>query len=302
MASNFKLIYSPKYQVDIGSHVFPTEKYRLIYNRLLKDGLFKEEDFILPEACKEEALLLVHTKEYVKKLFKGNLSVFEILTLELPLSKELVEASRICADGTIQCCRYAVKDGVSIHIGGGFHHAFTDHGEGFCVFNDIAIGIRKAQRQRLVKKALIIDCDLHHGNGTASIFAKDTSVFTFSIHQQNNYPAIKPASDVDVGLDDDTGDEEYLGRLKEHTPDIIRKFAPDIVLYVAGADPYKDDQLGALSLTIDGLRARDEFVFKICKSNSIPVAAVLAGGYARDIEDTVLIHYNTIKTAKEIWG
>lgn len=302
MSSPFKLIYSPKYQLDLGSHVFPTNKYPLVYKRLLKEAIFKEDDFIFPEAAQEEDLLLVHTKDYVRKLLEGKLSAYDIMRLELPYSQELVLSSRICVDGTIQSCRYALRDGVSIHIGGGFHHAFPDHGEGFCVFNDIAIGIKKVQGQGLMKRALVIDCDLHQGNGTAFIFAKDNSVFTFSIHQENNYPGIKPPSDIDVGLFDGAGDVEYLKSLNEHIPGTIDEFKPDFVLYVAGADPYRDDQLGGLSLTMKGLKARDELIFNLCRSNNISVAAVLAGGYAIDVQDTVTIHCNMIKTAKELWG
>ena len=302
MSSAFKLIYSPKYCVSIGNHVFPTNKYILVYNRLFKEGIFKEEDFILPEPAKKDDLLLVHTRDYITKLFEASLSASDIALLELPYSKELVEASLICVEGTIQSCRWAVKDGISLHIGGGFHHAFPDHGEGFCVFNDIAIGIRKVQKDNLIKRALVVDCDLHHGNGTAFIFAKDKSVFTFSIHQENNYPLIKPPSNIDVGLDDGAGDEEYLEKLNQHIPGIIKEFKPDLVLYVAGADPYRNDQLGGLSLTMEGLRKRDEFVLSLCKSNNIAVAVVLAGGYAIDIQDTVTIHYNTIEAAKKLWG
>lgn len=302
MSSPFKLVYSPQYQVDIGSHVFPTNKYFLIYNRLLEEGIFSKKDFIFPEPAKEEDLLLVHTDDYVSKLLEGKLSTNDIMRLELPFSQELVSGSRICVEGTIQSCRLAVKDGAGIHIGGGFHHAYPDHGEGFCVFNDIAIGIRKVQQEALIERALVVDCDLHQGNGTAFIFAKDNSVFTFSIHQENNYPAQKPPSDMDIGLADGAGDEEYLKNLNEHIPGIIEEFKPELVFYVAGADPYQNDQLGGLSLTQKGLRLRDELILNLCRSNNIPLAAALAGGYAIDVEDTVTIHCNMIKTAKEVWG
>lgn len=302
MSSPFKLIYSPQYQLDLGNHIFPANKYLLIYNRLLKEGLFKEEDFIFPEPASEKDLLLVHTRDYLRKLLEAKLSAYDIMLLELPYSERLVLSSRICVGGTIQTCRCALRDGVGIHIGGGFHHAYPDHGEGFCVFNDIAIGIRRLQQEGLIKKALIVDCDLHQGNGTAFIFAEDSNVFTFSIHQESNYPAIKPPGDIDVGLLDGAGDEEYLGKLGECIPKIIKEFKPEFLFYVAGADPYQDDQLGGLSLTMEGLKARDEFIFNLCRTNSIPVAAALAGGYAADVEDTVTIHYNMIKTAKEVWG
>jgi len=292
-----KIIYSPKYQVNIGDHVFPTNKYLLIYNRLLNEGLLTERDIIFPRSAPRDDILLVHTEDYTRKLFEGKLSIFDIMKLELPYSEALVEASRICVEGTIESCRYAVKEGVSVHIGGGFHHAFSDHGEGFCVFNDIAIGIRRLQRDGLISKALVVDCDLHQGNGTAAIFADDKSVFTFSMHQENNYPGIKPPSRLDIGLLDGTGDDEYLQALDNNIPRIIENFAPDFVLYVAGADPYEKDQLGGLALTIEGLERRDRAIFELCKKHKVPVSAVLAGGYAIDIEDTVTIHYNMIKAA-----
>jgi len=299
---NTKLIYSEKYKVDIGAHVFPTEKYRLIKKRLIEERLFKEEDFVPPPMPEEGDILLVHTEGYLNKLKKGKLSMMEILTMELPYSPELVEASLLCVGGTIQACRNAVESGLGIHIGGGFHHAFPAHGEGFCVLNDIACGIRHLQHTKKIKKALIVDCDLHHGNGSAYIFRKDKDVFTFSIHQENNYPAIKPPSDLDIGLADGAGDEEYLEKLRMNVPEIIDSFQPELILFVAGADPYKEDQLGGLSLTMDGLRRRDELVIGWAKGSNIPLCIVLAGGYAYKVSDTVEIHCNTIRTGVNIFG
>lgn len=299
MKSLQKLIYSDKYLVDIGAHVFPTQKYKLIYERLKREGIFDDKNFIKPKPASDEEILLVHSKDYLKKLENGSLSEDEILKLELPFSKELVEASLICAKGSILTCEYAMEDGACVHLGGGFHHAFPDHGEGFCVFNDIAIGIRSVQKIGLVKKALVIDCDLHQGNGTAFIFSNDKSVFTFSIHQYNNYPTIKPPGDMDINLEDGCGEGEYLAHLKYNLPKIIADFSPGLIVYVAGADPYEKDQLGGLSLTMEGLRQRDRVIFDLAMSSSIPVAAVLAGGYAIDLEDTVQIHYNMIMELKE---
>ncbi|MDH5744773.1 MAG: histone deacetylase, partial [Candidatus Aminicenantes bacterium] len=222
-----KLIYSEKYRVDIGAHVFPTEKYGLIKKRLIKQGLFKEDDFLSPPMPDEKDVLSVHTEEYLNKLKKGKLSMMEILTMELPYSQELVEASLLCVGGTIEACDNAIESGLGIHIGGGFHHAFPDHGEGFCVLNDIACGVKHLQGAQKIVKALIVDCDLHQGNGTAYIFREDRSVFTFSIHQENNYPAIKPPSDLDIGLADGASDEEYLQNLKENIPKIIDSFQPE---------------------------------------------------------------------------
>jgi acetoin utilization deacetylase AcuC-like enzyme len=297
-----KLIYSEKYRVDIGAHVFPTEKYALIKKRLIKQGMFKEDDFLSPPMPDEKDVLSVHNEEYLNKLKKGKLSMIEILTMELPYSQELVEASLLCVGGTIQACKNAIENGLGIHIGGGFHHAFPDHGEGFCVLNDIACGIKYLQRTEKIVKALIVDCDLHQGNGTAYIFREDRSVFTFSIHQENNYPAIKPPSDLDIGLADGVSDEEYLEKLKENIPKIIDSFQPELVLFVAGADPYEKDQIGGLSLTMEGLKKRDELVIGWAKDANIPLCIVLAGGYAFEVNDTVTIHCNTIKTAINLFS
>lgn len=294
-----RIVHSKKYQLDIGLHVFPTEKYRLIYEKLLKEG-YSPQDFVSPNVASDEDILLVHTKEYVDKLKSGMLSPLEILTMEVPYSKALVEASWICVGGTILSSQVALEDGVGLHIGGGFHHAFPDHGEGFCVLNDIAVAIRRLKKDGMITKALVIDCDLHHGNGTASIFAGDKDVFTFSIHQEHNYPAIKPPSNLDIGLEDGTGDDEYLGHLKRDIPKIIDEFRPEFIVYVAGADPYEHDQLGGLALTINGLKERDRLVFDLARENKIPIACVLAGGYAVDVKDTVEIHANTIKIGSGI--
>ncbi len=292
-----EIIYSKDYNVDIGSHVFPTEKYRLIKQKLIKEAGLKESGFLTPKPAQDEDILLVHTKEYLNKLKKGKLSQMEVMRLELPYSKELVDASYICVGGTIEACKLALKNKVAIHIGGGFHHAFPDHGEGFCVLNDVAIGVRRLIKDKDISKALVIDCDLHQGNGTAAIFGDDESVYTFSIHQENNYPFIKPRSNLDIALKDRTKDAEYLAHLEKHIPKIISSFKPEFILYVAGADPYKDDQIGNLGLTIDGLKKRDKYVFQIAKNYHIPIAVTLAGGYAFRKEDTVQIHYNTILSA-----
>jgi len=230
-------------------------------------------------------------------LKEGTLSDDEIRIMELPYSAEIVRASIICCGGTILAGRIALEDGIGIHLGGGFHHAFADHGEGFCVLNDIAVAIRVLKREGLVRRAIVVDCDLHQGNGTASIFAKDPDTFTFSIHQEDTYPFIKPASSLDIGLPDGAGDEEYLGALSKALSRSIPAFKPDFLLYVAGADPYRDDRLGGLSLSKEGLRVRDELVFGLAAGAGIPVAVVLAGGYAFRVEDTVGIHCNTVAAA-----
>jgi len=294
------IVYSEEYYVDIGSHVFPTIKYKLVSERLITEGLMSEAGFRAPEMAKDRDVLLAHTPAYLTKLKEGKLSKEEILTLELPYSKSLVRSSLLCCGGTILACRHAIESGVGLHLGGGFHHAFSDHGEGFCVLNDIAIGIKRVIQDKFIKKAMVIDCDLHQGNGTASIFKNDKNVFTFSIHQEHNYPFFKPKSSMDIGLPDRTKDDAYLKHLESSIPKAISSFKPDLIVYVAGADPYKGDQIGGLSLTMEGLKKRDEFVFGMAKNYSIPIAVVLAGGYAYKQKDTVQIHFNTILTGLKL--
>lgn len=297
MPEKIRLVYSKDYAVDIGQHVFPTSKYKLIKDQIIRDPSLKERvDFVAPRKAREEDILLAHDKSYIYKLKTGTLSREEIIRTELPYSKQLVDASMFCCGGTILATEIALKDMLGLHIGGGFHHAFPDHGEGFCILNDIAVAVKRLIKYGPIKRALVVDCDLHHGNGTAAIFANDKSVFTFSIHQENNYPFLKPPSRLDIGLVDGAGDSEYLYALSENIPSIIRVFRPEFIMYVAGADPYREDQLGGLKLTKDGLKERDEFIFKQAKASSIPIAVVLAGGYAFHESDTVDIHCNTIKS------
>jgi len=295
-----KFFYSDKYAVNLGGHVFPTLKYPGIKKKLIEKKLAKGNDFIDPGFAPEEDILLVHTKEYLEKIKNGKLNIQEIYQLEVPYSPGLRDASLICVQGTILAGFEALNSGLGIHIGGGFHHAFPDHGEGFCVFNDIAVGICKLLKEKKISKAMTIDCDLHQGNGTAYIFKNESRVFTFSIHQENNYPAVKPPSNLDIGVEDGCDDETYLRRLEENIPRILDDFKPELIVYVAGADPYQEDQLGGLSLTKEGLKKRDEFVFSECKKQKIPVVVVLAGGYAYKLEDTVEIHTNTIETGLKI--
>ncbi len=303
MPQTAHLVYSKDYAVDIGNHVFPTSKYKLIKERLSGDPTIKARiDFITPGPASDEEILLVHEREYLYKLKHGTLNAEEILKLELPYSKEVVKASILCCGGTILASRIAIRGRLGIHIGGGFHHAFPDHGEGFCVLNDIAVAIRVVMKERLIKRAMVIDCDLHQGNGTAAIFKDDEHVFTFSIHQENNYPYFKPPSNLDIGLRDMAPDKEYLGALYDKIPKIVSDFKPDFLMYVAGADPFKNDQIGGLALTTEGLRKRDEFIYKQAINYSIPIAVVLAGGYALRHEDTVDIHYNTIVAGIQLFS
>jgi len=222
----------------------------------------------------------------------------ELLRLEIPYSKEMVDAVWLATGGTILAARNALRDRIGFNIGGGFHHAFADHGEGFCPINDVAIAIRALRHVGKIERALVVDCDVHHGNGTAAIFAGDRSVLTLSLHQFNNYPAEKPPSTIDIHLRDGVDDEEYLNRLRGALK-VVMGFAPNIVFYLAGADPYAEDQLGGLSLTMEGLERRDRLVFETALAASVPVAVVLAGGYARDTDHTVRIHRNTARVAAE---
>jgi acetoin utilization deacetylase AcuC-like enzyme len=291
------VVHSDGYFADIGLHVFPMRKFRLIREEIVRRGLLADSDLLAPEPATVEQVLRVHDRAYVDKLEQGRLSVLEESLLELPYSKQLVDASFLCAGGSILAAREAHTRGVGINLGGGFHHAFPDHGEGFCVFNDVAIAIRALQHEGRIRRAAVIDLDVHQGNGTAAIFREDPSVFTFSMHDQENYPSIKPPSDLDVGLDKGTGGVEYLALLERHVPAILDRHRPDLVAYVAGADPFEQDQLGGLKLTREDLRRRDRVVFEASASREIPVAAFLAGGYAMRLEDTVSIHADMVEGA-----
>jgi acetoin utilization deacetylase AcuC-like enzyme len=326
----FKLVYSDDYYLPIGAHVFPAEKYRRVRDRLLEIGVAQSEDFLSPEPASDRDILLVHTPQYVQKLKTAALSPREELELEIPYSGELVDAFWLAAGGSILAAEHALKDGVAINIGGGFHHAFPDHGEGFCMIHDVAVAIRRMQHDGKIRTAMTVDCDVHHGNGTAAIFAgvhlpsdplpssipatlnpagpakihnaHSGDVFTISLHQENNYPLVKPPSSIDIDLPDGVGDDEYLGWLDNAVSSGLRQFQPDLMCYIAGADPYCEDQLGGLALTIEGLKKRDELVFRIAKARRIPVMVTFAGGYARNVEDTVTIHTDTIIAAKEVFA
>lgn len=325
----FKLIYSPDYYLPIGQHVFPGEKYRRVHDHLLETGVAEPADFLLPQPASDQDILLVHRPEYVNKLKTGTLSHREELQLEIPYSQELVKAFWLAAGGSILAAEYALKDGVAVNIGGGFHHAFPDHGEGFCMINDVAVAIRRMQRDGKISTAMTVDCDVHHGNGTAAIFAGTRTaseplpsagsstlppanpakmrgvhageVFTISLHQENNYPVYKPPSSIDVDLPDGIEDEDYLAWLDNALSSGLRQFTPELICYIAGADPYREDQLGGLSISKEGLKKRDELVFRVAKTAHIPVMITYAGGYARRVEDTVAIHCNSVIAAKEVF-
>lgn len=296
-------IYSDKYYLEWPGHIFPCEKFRLLYEKLIREQVARKEDFLEPPPAKEEELRLVHPPEYLDRLRKitrePNLGLLEF---EVPVSERVIEAFYQATGGTILASRLALQEKTGVmNLSGGFHHAFGEHGEGFCLLNDLAIAVRVMQKEKRIKRAMVIDCDLHQGNGTAHIFQEEPDVFTFSIHQENNYP-LKQKSDLDIGLPDFTGDAEYLGCLKQHIPEIIQEHKPELIIYQAGADPYEQDQLGALKLTKKGLRQRDEFIINSAYKAGIPIAVTPGGGYALHIEDLIDIHYQTARVVKDIWS
>ena len=296
----FKLVYHERYDLNLGPHVFPSQKFRLIHEMLLREGIAIPQDFLRPNPATDEDILRVHTPDWVRKLKTGTLTASEVMLLEVPYSPELVEALWLAAGGSIFAGQSALRDGFGSNLSGGFHHAYPEHGEGFCAIHDVAVAIRKLQADGAVKKAMVVDTDVHHGNGTAAIFRNDPTVFTISIHQENNYPARKPPSSIDLNMDDRVGDDEYLGALIPAVQKALDEFQPEILFYVGGADPYCEDQLGGLSLTKKGLKERDRQVFEEARRRRIPVATTLAGGYAHRVEDTVRIHVNTILAAQEV--
>ncbi len=325
----FKLVYSEKYFLPIGEHVFRADKYRLIRERLFALGLVDDSDFIAPQPASESDVMLVHSPHYVNKLMEGSLSAREELQMEIPYSPQVVDTFLIHTGGSILAAEFALQDGVCVNIGGGFHHAYPDHGEGFCMLHDFAVAIRSLQKRKLIQRAMTVDCDVHQGNGTAAIFGSARSqpsdlpsghhasvfglvggkmsygnskdVFTISLHQENNYPMVKPPSSIDVNLPDGCDDASYLAWLDNALSSGLRQFEPDLICYVAGADPFREDQLGGLNLTIEGLKQRDELVFRAACARNIPVMVTLAGGYATRVEDTVTIHTNTVVAAAEVF-
>ena len=305
------VVYSPRYRIDIGPHVFPTDKYQRIHARLLETGVIQPSEVVEPEPASWDELALVHSAEYLEKMRDGTLSPEDVAQLELPWSQAMVDGFRVMTGGTILAALSAVSRlrsasttpsfgeaaafNVVCHIGGGLHHAFPSHGEGFCPFNDVAVAARVLQARGLERIA-IVDLDVHHGNGTAFIFESDPRVYTFSMHQQHNYPMWKPRGSRDIGLPDGAHDATFLDELERALPAVI-DHRPACVFYLAGADPYEDDQLGGLRLTKEGLRRRDRMVVDAVRRAGVPLVVVLAGGYARRVEDTVAIHAATIEEA-----
>jgi acetoin utilization deacetylase AcuC-like enzyme len=295
-----KLVYSDRYDLNLGSHVFPSRKYRMLHDRMIKDGFASAADFVEPPPATDDDMLLVHERVWVDKLREGTLTLQELMKLEVPYSHQMVEAVWMMTGGTILACRNALHDGISYNLGGGFHHAFPGWGEGFCAIHDVAVAVRRLQRDQAIGTAMIVDTDCHHGNGTAAIFAGDRTVLTLSIHQANNYPTEKPPSTIDINLPDGVSDEEYLKRLSDAYFVALTGFKPDLLIHVSGADPFMEDQLGGLLLTFDGLIRRDRLIYKLAREHKVPTAITLAGGYSFNVQDTVTIHVNTARAAVEV--
>jgi acetoin utilization deacetylase AcuC-like enzyme len=298
-----KAFYSDRYVIPLPpQHRFPIVKYALIRQQLDAEGVLATHQVVHPPLVERDEALLVHTADYYDRLVGGQLTEREIRRLGLPWSEALVGRSRVSVGGTLAAARAAITEGVAANLGGGTHHAFADHGEGFCVFNDIAVAICVLRAEGSIRRAAVIDLDVHQGNGTAAIFADDPEVFTLSLHGAKNYPLVKQQSTLDVALADGTDDDEYLYALALHLSTTLDRFRPDIIFYQAGVDPFFDDRLGRLALTMTGLRRRDEMVLEACCSHHLPCVITLGGGYARDVADTVEAHCNTIRAARSIFG
>ena len=295
MTGNALVVHSPSYFCDIGPHVFPVEKFARVRASLVSGRDVEAGDIVTPEPAPREDLLRAHTPEYLDDLDALRWTHRTHMS-ELPLTAEIVRAYRAAAGGTTLAARGALERGCGVNLGGGFHHASADRAEGFCYLNDLAVAVRVLQHEGRIRRAAVVDLDVHQGNGTALVFHGDASVFTLSVHQENNYPMPKAESTLDVGLDDRTGDEAYMSAL-DPALDEVWRFAPELVLYQAGADPYVEDQLGGLALTLAGLEARDRRVLEGCARRAIPVVVTLGGGYARKVEDTVAIHATTCRVA-----
>jgi acetoin utilization deacetylase AcuC-like enzyme len=295
------LFYSDVFVLPLPSHHrFPMGKYVRLRERLLASGAYSERDFRVPEAATDAQITRVHSARYLERVAMGALDAAEQRAIGFPWSERMVERSRRSSGATLAAAREALACGWSANLAGGTHHAFRDRGEGFCVFNDAAIAARAMQVEAGLQRIAIVDCDVHQGNGTASIFAGDESVFTFSMHGVNNFPFRKETSDLDIELADGTRDDEYLWHLERGLDEALERARPQLVFYLAGADPYEDDRLGRLKLGKQGLLRRDELVLSTLAARAIPVAISMAGGYARDIEDSIEIHANTLLAARRM--
>jgi acetoin utilization deacetylase AcuC-like enzyme len=298
-----KLFYCDEFVLPLPpGHRFPMEKYRLLRERLQASGEFLDDDFQTPPAATFAELTRAHAPDYVLRVEQGELTPQEIRVIGFPWSPEMVERSKRSSGATLAACRIAISEGAAANLAGGTHHAFYDRGEGYCVFNDAAIAARTLVAESILERVLIVDCDVHQGNGTAAILFGDDHIFTFSIHGANNFPFRKEISNLDIELADGTDDMAYEQALARGLGQSFAANAPQLVIYLAGADPFEDDKLGKLKLTKQGLMRRDEMVFEYCRAHDVPVAIAMAGGYARNIFDTVEIHANTVMAARRIYG
>jgi acetoin utilization deacetylase AcuC-like enzyme len=295
-----RIFYTDQFVLPLPEgHRFPMRKYALLRQRVAESGIVASEQMIIPHAASNAELLRAHTADYIRRCQAGALTPQEIRRIGFPWSPQMVERSRRSSGATIEACRAALEDGVSANLAGGTHHAYADHGEGYCVFNDSAVAARAMQAERRAERVVIIDCDVHQGNGSAAILAGDDTIFTFSIHGAKNFPFHKEQSDLDIALDDGTEDAEYLAALDHGLCQAIELSRAGLAIYLAGADPFADDKLGRLALSKQGLAARDRMVFEYCRQAGLPIAITMAGGYAREIEDTVDIHFQTLRGAAE---
>jgi acetoin utilization deacetylase AcuC-like enzyme len=293
-----KIFYTDHYVLPLPEgHRFPMAKYRMLRERVAAAGLGGRDALVEPRAATDDEILRAHDREYLSQVRSGALSAAQQRRIGFPWTPAMVERSRRSCGATIEACRAALVDAVSVNLAGGTHHAFRDHGEGYCVFNDSAVAALCMQAEGRVKRVLVIDCDVHQGDGTAAILRHDPTVFTFSMHGANNYPFRKESGDLDIELPDGTGDEQYLAHLEDGLFRALSAAQPDLAIYLAGADPFEGDRLGRLSLTKAGLAARDRFVLETCRDAGLPLAITMAGGYARDIADTVDIHFETVRQA-----
>ncbi|MGD2036841.1 MAG: histone deacetylase [Desulfobacterales bacterium] len=295
-----KIFYTDSFAIALPKdHRFPISKYALLRKRIIDSNLFTPQDFCVPRAATGAEITRVHDPEYLRRVQNGELTDREVRRIGLPWSPGLVERARRSAGATVEACFVALDEGVAVHLGGGTHHAFGNQGQGYCVFNDSVIAARSLQAQTHIRHVLIIDCDVHQGNGTAAIVQNDASIFTFSIHGKNNFPYHKEKSDLDIALEDGTDDSVYLDALREGINESLKQANAEFVIYLAGADPYAEDRFGRLALSKEGLAKRDRLVFQYCRDAGLPVALTMAGGYAPDIKDTVDIHFRTVCIAAE---
>ena len=298
-----RIAFSPIYRYELPpKHRFPMEKYTLIPEQLLYEGTITEAAFFTAAPLAEEAILRTHTAEYWEKLRTNSLSRKEARAIGFPMRPELIARGRVIAQGTLDCARYAFRDGVALNVAGGTHHAFADHGEGFCVFNDIAIAANELLHTGEITSALVVDLDVHQGNGTAKLFEREPRVFTWSVHGARNYPARKERSDLDIGLPDGTGDEVYLQTITDHLPGLLDGLRPDLVFYLSGVDVLATDKLGRLGMSIQGCRERDRYVFEQCHRRGLPVAVSMGGGYSERLATIVEAHANTYRMAAAVYA